>query len=357
MVHPCSLLATHAATLFGQLADVLDSGSPDAVHDARVSTRRIRELLPLVSPRQTKSDSELRDRFRRAGRALGSVRDDDVHLALVSSLQSSLPTSAEALGLVQQRYEEERPARVRKLIKTLEELELKPTAKHLAVRRGPNRVLAWLPARESWQARLRSIVVARCHGAADAIVHATGVYFPNRVHSARISVKRLRYALEAYQDTGLGDRVNDLRRLRKAQDLLGELRDRQTLLDAIAGIDVPQERPDLKAQLEVVTGFLRAESRGLHERYVAKRAVLLDICQREAMQALRRPRRRALSLGAVAASIGLTGGLVAARLHAAASNSSSRAQRAPDEVGSVSPNPEAITCHSHKTRSRRSVST
>ncbi len=324
MVHPCSLLATHAASLFGQLAEVLDSGSPDAVHDARVSTRRIRELLPLVSPRQTESDSELRDRFRRAGRALGSVREDDVHLALVSSLSASLPTSAEALGLVQQRYEEERPARVRKLIKTLEELELMSDAKRLAARHGPNRVLAWLPVRESWQARLRSIVTARCHAAADAIVHATGVYFPNRVHNARISVKKLRYALEAYQDTGLGDRADDLRRLRKAQDLLGELRDRQTLLDAIAGMDVREERPDVKAQLDVVTGFVRAESRGLHGRYVARRAVLLDICQREA-QALRRPRRRAVALGAVAASIGLSGGL-AARLHAAAANGSSRAQ-------------------------------
>lgn len=326
MGHPCSLLATHATTLLGQLAEVLDSGSPDAVHDARVSTRRIRELLPLVAPRPTKSDIDLRDRFRQAGRGLGSVRDDDVHLALVSSLQTSLPTSAEALGLLQRRYEDERPARIRKLIKTLEELELMPVAKRLAAGHGPPRLRAWLPARRSWQAHLRAIVGARSNATADAIAHATGVYFPNRIHNARISIKKLRYALEVFQDTGLGDRADDLRRLRRAQDLLGDLRDRQTLLDAIAGIDVTEERPDIKAQLDVVTGFVRAESRGLHGRYVARRAVLLDICQRG--HVLGRPRLRAVSLGAVAASIGLSGRLVAASLRAAAANGSSRAQTA-----------------------------
>ena len=168
----------------------------------------------------------------------------------------------------------------------------------------------------------------RANATADAIAHATGVYFPNRLHGARISIKKLRYALEVCQASGLDDRADDLRRLRRAQDLLGELRDRQTLLEAIAGIDVAPERADVKAQFDVVTGFVRAESRGLHERYVARRDVLLDICRREAGHARGRSRWRAVSLGAMAASIGLSGGLVAAGLHAAAANNTSRAQTA-----------------------------
>ena len=65
------LLATRLGRLEQELP-ALALASPDAVHDARVATRRLRELLPLL-PLTGKARESLSRRLRRATQRLGRV--------------------------------------------------------------------------------------------------------------------------------------------------------------------------------------------------------------------------------------------------------------------------------------------
>ena len=86
----------------------------------------------------------------------------------------------------------------------------------------------------AWHRDLRYTVRERARAATEAIDYATGVYFPDRAHAARIAIKKLRYAMEIAHETGAGDRNGAIRELKKAQDLLGDLHDREELLNNLA---------------------------------------------------------------------------------------------------------------------------
>jgi CHAD domain-containing protein len=73
-----------------------------AVHDARVATRRVCELLSLMTypPR---AFEDLTRRVRCIGRALGRVRDSDVLVEFLASLETRVPHSARCLWWVGRR--------------------------------------------------------------------------------------------------------------------------------------------------------------------------------------------------------------------------------------------------------------
>ncbi len=193
LITPVTLFHRQLSAIQQNLPAVLD-GQAEGIHAARVATRRVRELLPLLPRKRRWADIEdLRVRFKRLGRSLGRVRDADVRVALLASLEQRIPHAAPTLVLVRQRREHERLALIRKMIKRLERLDAIRMVDGLA-----SESPGWLAMRRwgwglSWQRKLRSVACTRAEAARDAIDHATGVYFPNRAHSARIAIKKLRY--------------------------------------------------------------------------------------------------------------------------------------------------------------------
>src|SRR5262245_45883959 len=125
VVTPISILRTHAKALMDTLAQ-LDDGDVEAVHDARVASRRIRQVLPLTDQwHRPKTIEELTDRFREIGRALGRVRDADVRVAMLSSLESRIPPAAPSLVVLWRDHDHVRQGLMRKLIKGFERLDVK----------------------------------------------------------------------------------------------------------------------------------------------------------------------------------------------------------------------------------------
>ncbi len=310
MVQPRHLFLQHVDVLRSQLPGVWE-GQPESIHDARVTIRKIRELLPLTEGWGPWSTEDLADRFRRAGRALGRVREVDVHLELLSALQRRVPTSAPAIVGVQQRFDDQRLAVARRLVKRLEPLDLPSVLSQLgAYKPSIADVGARLSQRYSWRRNLRVAVVNRAAIARDAIAHASGVYMPNRLHAARVAVKHLRYAMEASQATDARDRARALRELRKAQEILGDLHDRETLVGAMEALHLSQHRGEMTDQVPVVIGVVRADCRELHERYLARRAAVLQICQDAGRRAEPARLGRALAIGALGASVGFGARLV-----------------------------------------------
>jgi CHAD domain-containing protein len=304
---PHSLLRQQLTALQSHVPSVLE-GDVAAVHDARVVTRRIRQLLPLTTAWHSRDAVDsLYQRFRRVGRALGRVRDADVQIELLRYFESRVPAVAPSLVVVRLRQERKRLKLMRQVIKELEQDHLPDLIEEAGSGRlagGPFRTAA-----RRWRPQLRSMLAARARVVEDAVRHATGVYFPNRVHSARIAIKKLRYAVEIAEATASGRLTETIRDLKKAQEILGHLHDRESLVDRLSDEEVDKEHADLVA---LVTQVVQAEIGELHRRYLARRERVLEI----AREAAGRPVRAALApvpLMMAAGAVALSSGLVAAR--------------------------------------------
>jgi CHAD domain-containing protein len=278
-VTPISILRNHASTLVNTLPQLRD-GDVEAVHDARVASRRVRQVLPLTEQWHRPSViDDLTGKFRDIGRALGRVRDADARLAMLSSLETRIPPAAPSLVVLRRHHEHLRTRLMRKLIKGFERLEVPVVLGDVAEgRTRANR--PWARAAGGWQEQVRRTVAERAHATSDSIQHTTGVYFPNRLHRTRITVKKCRYAVEIAGETGVGPGVDDvLRYLKNTQDVLGDLRDRQILIDELAAMEAPAPDEIDAGHIRLVIQIVEAECRELHTKYLKRRARLLEICQ------------------------------------------------------------------------------
>jgi CHAD domain-containing protein len=303
---PCALFLSQMETLRSLLPGVRD-GKPLDVHDARVATRRIRELLHFANGSSTKGD-ELMQMFRKVGCALGRVRDADVRIAVLTAMESRLPAAAPWLVAVRQTQERDRLKLIRAVVKKLEGLGIDNLIEPIRPGAGARGLFG----SAAWRSELTRRLATRGRAAAEAIVHATGVYFPNRVHAARIALKKLRYAMEVVGERARSGLDGDLRALEEAQDILGDLHDRQALLDDLPSGDSLDGQP-ADPNVAVVRQLLEAEIQELHERYLTRREDLLQIARRA--QSIRMRTRWALPSLVTAGALALGTGAVAAAKH------------------------------------------
>lgn len=100
-------LAGQVAQLTAQEAGVR-AADPDAVHDMRVATRRLRSALATFSPVLRRSITDpLRDDLRAIGRRLGQARDADVSRAGLGDLLGEVPAGL-VIGPVRTRLDADR---------------------------------------------------------------------------------------------------------------------------------------------------------------------------------------------------------------------------------------------------------
>ena len=239
------------------------------MHDARVATRRIRELLRVLhaSPEGIRDSGQIADAFAQVGRALGQVRDVDVRIALVNELETHTPQAAPSLVLVRHHFERVRLKRMRRLIKTLEQLDIYELVRAVADAHRAS-VRMRLPSTR-WRAQVRDLIAERARTAIERITHATGVYFPNRAHRARIAIKRLRYTAEILEATSARQIHPSIQILSKVQKTLGDLHDRQELADWLTRHDT-QAGADAD-HIKVTHQVLTADVHEIHKAYLAQR--------------------------------------------------------------------------------------
>jgi CHAD domain-containing protein len=123
---------------------------------------------------------------------------------------------------------------------------------------------------------LHDIVADRAKNARQSVRHATGVYFPNRTHSARIAMKKFRYSLEIADATRSVPAADAIRDLKKTPDILGDLHDRQAF-------DRPARRQRVVRQAQRAhhsrDAGVDAEIHALHARYLARRERVMTIAR------------------------------------------------------------------------------
>jgi CHAD domain-containing protein len=265
--------------LLGHLAGVRD-GRPDSVHRARIATRRLRELLPLLTAVDPRQVADTRDLLRKAGRALGRVRELDVMHSLLEQEELRLPAVAAATAVARAALRPKRDRARRKMIKTLERLGLEQIGDVM------------LPLHRRWDVtRLRTRIGTRTARLREAVQDAGGVYFPRRIHQVRMASKKLRYAVEVACRTGLWRSTRLLRDMRRLQGMLGEIHDMQVLADRLDSLFGHDENA---ADRRLLAGALQGEIGCLHQDYLERRDrthAMVAACHRFAASPFRPPSR------------------------------------------------------------------
>lgn len=207
-----------------------EPGAAEGVHQLRVTTRRLRELLRLFGDVLPQHETTgLRLHLRRLARALGVVRDLDIRLARLPArdeggvVPSAMDRYVAALG----RARRHAHARLLDLLQTPEIAHL-PTALAQLITLARS-----LDAPATIDAQINAVLP----GALSTIRH-TGARAlrsgrARHLHGLRIEIKRLRYALEAIAPIA-GDAAARL--AADSADLQGLLGDHQDAVTAARGL-------------------------------------------------------------------------------------------------------------------------
>jgi CHAD domain-containing protein len=241
------------------------AGETEALHKARVASRRIREALPIVgvhaSPAKVK---KLRRKMRSLTRYLGPIRELDVELGMIekrlagdearSALSAIRREVAARRQALRQKLKDDKPiGDLKKLRKKLEKVSA-PKGEH-----DPE---------DGWRAVLASTLLRRAKRLKAALDEAGPLYAPERIHAVRIATKKLRYALEIAADAGQAGVTPVLKGLKREQERLGHLHDLQSLLKHVQRA---QASPRVGARLAELTAYadtLERECRTLHAQFV-----------------------------------------------------------------------------------------
>ena len=258
------LLRERATTLLRRRRKVREDGDPEAIHDLRVATRRLQEVLDLFEPVLPKEERRrARRRARRIRHDFAEVRDADVLHGLVRGLRADAPAGEKAaIAPVERRLRQradrlrlalsggdQGPPRVAGIRKRLDAL-----LDHLEKHPAPAVEVA-RAARVGLARRARELERARRNAASGRPIPA---------HRLRIAVKRWRYALEILDASSLGPFTAAIETARRVQEKLGALHDLDVLI-ALVGRG-PKTRT-LRARLAARRRDLWSDARPLVAAY------------------------------------------------------------------------------------------
>ncbi len=263
-------------------AKVLKGDDADAIHDMRVASRRLQQVLDLLYSKPRPQElRRLRRQIRRCRQALGDVRNCDVLLEIVGrSLARKRSARREAWTAVQHfllmRRSETFLRAMRKFGKinlavfyvNLKEFLHHDRAHDHAVERhshgsgAPHAVFAsaLTSGLESAWSRFEGQVAESHHQSR-----------PEVIHKARIATKGLRYLLEVFHEFGVAGSADALVWLRQLQKHLGDWHDlevlEQMMIEMLARPEFLREHVSLAMEVEKLILRNRENKVGFEEKY------------------------------------------------------------------------------------------
>jgi len=252
-------------------------GDTAGVHQGRVASRRIREMLPLITSVDQNRERRTRRDVRRIAAALGAVRELDVSIGLLADAAARHAWDLVVVDRVRHSLETIRQERHADVVEVLR-------------RAGPAALLRELRrsaagAALGTAAACRKVMTRRRRdraGALAAALRALGtLYVPDRLHEVRLCAKKLRYSLETERAVRLAAVARDIKTLTGMQTELGALHDVQMLQDWLRrlGRDIGGDRAT-QSQLRRMGVELEGECRAMHAQVVAKAPAWLDLAHR-----------------------------------------------------------------------------
>jgi inorganic triphosphatase YgiF len=214
----------------GNAHGVLDADDPEYLHQMRVGLRRLRSALDLFGVQLGDSATTLAAGLRELGSGLGAARDWDV---LMTEILPQMPTPvAKALTAVCAPLRSAARRKAKNIIKTNTYNEpMLGLGRWLAMPRA-TAGMAWREPARAAAARILAVRYARVLRRGRRLSDRS----PAELHRLRIAVKKLRYAVEFFNDLFQVKAMAVQRaRLAKLQDILGIINDAAAvdpLLDA-----------------------------------------------------------------------------------------------------------------------------
>jgi CHAD domain-containing protein len=262
---------------------VLKGDNPEAVHDLRVSSRRLQQVFRLLYPDPPKEVRRALRSVRTARRVLSDVRNCDVHLVRVDKSLARRTSQRKTWEAVRDYLTERRAGSFeraqRKLskanlpaayVRLKEHLDWGSTARLNGHARTPAGALPEEFASEPFQKRVRLELGQLWRDYENQIAESQRNPEAPALHGARIAAKRLRYLVEVLDALDVGCSSEVLPWLRALQGRLGGWHDlevfEQMLLKMVA-------RPKfLRDHLETAMKIERlvARNREAKKRYVEK---------------------------------------------------------------------------------------
>jgi CHAD domain-containing protein len=247
------------------------SDEVEALHRARVASRRLRAVLAVLTPEGKavpKGWRKAARRVRTVTRALGGVRELDVALGLLDELLAAHPNLEEAITATRASVDGTRIGRHADMRDALDEVDLERLGRRLdALLRDPD-----AGAQSPYGLRRRVLEGA---GALDDSVRVAGALFAlDRLHEVRISAKKLRYTLELVEELLHVGTKRVVDRLRGMQDLLGRMHDLAVLGEHARRAASPGPGA---VDVRSLVAELDAEIHELHAAYLRKVGVLAHV--------------------------------------------------------------------------------
>jgi CHAD domain-containing protein len=279
---PCNVLLRARALRLARLVARLEKGDRSAVHGARVAARRLREIVPILQL-EAETSRKVMSRLRHVTRRLSKPRDLDVALALASTLAQELRGHRDAFTRVGEDLGSKRArgrmthaieraaADGRRATKRLQRVLAKMDGAPLSATRA--RAVTWA---------LKARVAHRASAARRAVQGTGAVFLPDRLHEARIALRKLRYAVELLAEMSGTSLAPDLKPIVQVQDQLGHIRDVGPIIASARRLQARLTTADEKASLaldELVIALER-RSRQWHANYLQARPSLLAACDR-----------------------------------------------------------------------------
>jgi len=263
-------------------ARVLKGDDADAIHDMRVASRRLQQVLDLLYPKPRPQEyRRMRRQIQRCRQVLGDVRNCDVLLEIVGrSLGRKRSARREAWTSVQHfllmRRSETFSRTIRKIgkinlsvfyVNLKEFLHRDKAHSHVAEHHAHS---AGAP-RPGFAKDLTSALESTWKRFEDQIELSHRDPRPEAIHGARIATKRLRYLLEVFHKFAVPGSADALVCLRQLQKDLGEWHDlevlEQMMIELLARREFLRDHLPLAMQVEKLVLRNRESKAELVETY------------------------------------------------------------------------------------------
>jgi len=249
----------------------------EGIHQTRVASRRLRELVPAVArAADAKEARALRRGLRAVTQLLGRSRELDVALETLQAIEERTPDHAVGVAAVRAHVVRERAQagqEVRARLADVDVNELAAGTLALAARgESPSAIRACAR-------RVAARLGRRATELEQAVVDAGLIFAPGPLHGVRIALKKFRYALEVAERLGRFRLTGSMRRLKRMQNLLGELHDLQ-VLGGLARDVMSQAPVSQRPEPESLVGGIDDAIRALHSRFVTERESIVALLAR-----------------------------------------------------------------------------
>jgi CHAD domain-containing protein len=269
-------------TRFGELSSfreaALDWNDMEGVHSMRVASRRLRSALRDFTPYVRKQRlASLLKQLRSIAGALGEVRDQDVAIKALEQLESRIPSHfVPALKQFIDRRKEIRDAARQELISILEDSQLNELETAFTARveeatalREAKSAGTEVRSQISYRLMSRSIILDRLR---ELEKLSQGLFSPfdiETLHEMRIAAKRLRYAIELFQQCWGHGISSYAKRVARIQTALGEVHDCDVWIESF-GDEVRKARKEKQAEQVAAFVWLLSHFVKLRTRHLRK---------------------------------------------------------------------------------------